>query len=61
MVIEHVCLLSYWYLRVRLVLGGVDHKYGSGCDYAGNAMCDLIMSKEGRPDPWMRDQGVCSV
>ncbi|CAG7888971.1 unnamed protein product [Brassica rapa] len=27
-------------------------------DAPDEAMCDLIMGKDGRPDPWMMDQGV---
>ena len=28
------------------------------CVYTRKAVCDLIMGKDGRPDPWMVDQGV---
>ena len=28
------------------------------CVYTRKAVCDLIMGKDGRPDPWMMDQGV---
>ncbi|KAF2556120.1 hypothetical protein F2Q68_00016166 [Brassica cretica] len=49
--------LRSWVSQLRPVLSCMDHKYGAGCVYPRKAMCDLILGKDGRPDPWMMDQG----
>ncbi|KAF3584550.1 hypothetical protein F2Q69_00030007 [Brassica cretica] len=49
--------LRSWVSQLRPVLSGMDHKYGAGCVYPRKAMCDLILGKDGRPDPWMMNQG----
>ena len=44
----------------RPILGGGDQEYWAWCVYLRKAVWDLILGKDGQPDPWMMDQGVCS-